>query len=106
MPYNSVPVDTSGLPFCFTRLPVRIHRDKEEIQRFTLELVNATKKEGSKAHKHALYRHAVTGPDMNVYALSWCEADLDKMKLLIEFIELIWAHDGTSYPLLALARLC
>ena len=31
---------------------------------------------------------------MNVYALSWCEADLDKMKLLIEFIELIWAHDG------------
>nr|WKM69310.1 terpenoid synthase [Candolleomyces candolleanus] len=96
MPYNSVPVDTSHLPYCFSRLPVRIHRDKEEIQRFTLELVHATKTEGSKAHKHALYRHAVTGPDMNVYALSWCEADLDKMKLLIEFIELIWAHDDVT----------
>ena len=45
MPYNSVPVDTSHLPYCFTRLPVRIHRDKEEIQRFTLELVHATKTE-------------------------------------------------------------
>ncbi|KAF5320640.1 hypothetical protein D9611_013760 [Ephemerocybe angulata] len=96
MPYNSVPVDTSHLPLCFSRMPVRIHRDKEEIQRFTLELVNNTKEEGSKAHKHALYRHAVTGPDMNVYALSWCEADLEKMKLLIEFIELIWAHDDVT----------
>ncbi|KAJ3532750.1 hypothetical protein NMY22_g7617 [Coprinellus aureogranulatus] len=90
MAYNSVPVNTSDLPFFFTRLPVRIHREKEEIQRVTLELVDATKDEGTKAHKQALYRHAVTGPDMNIYALSYCEADLDKLKVIIEFIELLW----------------
>ncbi|KAJ2936547.1 hypothetical protein H1R20_g544, partial [Candolleomyces eurysporus] len=94
MACNSVPIDTSHLPYCFTRFPVRIHKDKEEIQRFTLELIHATKKEDSKAYKHSLYKYAF-GPDMNIYSLSWCEADLDKMKLLIDFIELTWAHCRT-----------
>ncbi|KAJ3550751.1 hypothetical protein NMY22_g254 [Coprinellus aureogranulatus] len=30
---------------------------------------------------------------MNPYALSACEADLDKMRFVVEFIELIWSHD-------------
>ncbi|RXW18360.1 hypothetical protein EST38_g7498 [Candolleomyces aberdarensis] len=95
MACNSVPIDTSHLPYCFTRFPVRIHKDKEEIHRFTLELIDATKKEDSKAHKHSLYKYAF-GPDMNIYSLSWCEAELDKMKLLIDFIELTWAHDDVA----------
>ncbi|RXW19934.1 hypothetical protein EST38_g5905 [Candolleomyces aberdarensis] len=86
-----VPIDTSHLPYFFTRLPVRTHKDKEEIHRFALELIDATKEEDFKAHKHALYRYAF-GPDMNIYSLSRCEADLDKIKLLIDFIELTWAH--------------
>ncbi|KAJ3533494.1 hypothetical protein NMY22_g7314 [Coprinellus aureogranulatus] len=93
MPYHSLPVDTSALPSCFTHLPVRIHRGKEEIQRHTLDFVDSTKGQGAKAHKHASYRHTLTGPDMNVYALSWCEGELDRVKLVVEFIELLWQHD-------------
>jgi hypothetical protein len=110
MPFLSRPVETSHLPTYFSRLPVRLHVDYEAIQQFTLETVRATKKEGTKvllfsmnnfgfaqdaqAYKHAYYRHAVIGPELNVYALTWCEAEFERLKLLIEFVELIWSHDG------------
>ncbi|KAH8806684.1 isoprenoid synthase domain-containing protein [Flagelloscypha sp. PMI_526] len=96
MPFLSRPISTANLPTYFSKLPVRLHVDFEDIQRFTLEVVAETKKEGTKAYKHAYYRHAVIGPELNVYALTWCEAELDRLKLLIEFVELIWSHDDVT----------
>lgn len=95
MLYTSVPVETASLPFCSSHLPVRIHRDKDEIQRFALEFVNATQKRDSKVHESASSRNG-GGPDLNFYSLVWNEADLDKVKHVIEFSEFMWSHDGRS----------
>lgn len=92
MLYTSVPVETASLPFCSSHLPVRIHRDKDEIQRFALEFVNATQKRDSKVHESASSRNG-GGPDLNFYSLVWNEADLDKVKHVIEFSEFMWSHD-------------
>ncbi|KAH8826484.1 isoprenoid synthase domain-containing protein [Flagelloscypha sp. PMI_526] len=96
MPFLSTPVAASHLPGFFSKLPVRLHVDYEAIQKFTLDMVFETKKEGTKAYKHAYHRHALTGPELNLYALAWCEAEFERLKLLIEFVELIWAHDDVA----------
>jgi len=60
--------------------------------------MQATKREDSKAYKRALYRHTTAGPEMNFYALVFSEAldDPERMKLVVEFSEVIWAHDDTT----------
>lgn len=90
---ETFPFDTSGLPHFFTRMPVRIRADYEEIYKGTMEIVNrVTPDKSAKAYKHAMYRHSA-GPKECLSALTSGPGQFHRVMLGVEFYEVFWTHD-------------
>lgn len=96
----SRPIDTSLIPNYFSYLPVRIHGDVVSIEDATTSTIERCSEPASKERQQALYRHS--NPHGNPYAVCHPECEIQKLRLFIEVVEMIWIDDGLSFNQLVL----
>jgi hypothetical protein len=87
-------IDTSKVPSYFSYLPVNLHTEVGTIDDSTTKAIERCSRPESKERAQALYRHS--NPYGNAYALCHPKCEIEKLKLFVEVVEMIWIDDGNT----------
>ncbi|KAJ7776604.1 isoprenoid synthase domain-containing protein, partial [Mycena maculata] len=81
------PIDTTVVPECFGRFPVKIHSEEPKIARGSAAALKKFQCFAKDSRSHSV------GPYGDAYAICYPDGDVERVQLSAEIIEALWMYD-------------